>query len=66
MFASVVLFHPILVLSGKAGAYQSGATYSNLLALPTNIKLGWKWMAETNALAYYDSATVTSIKSLIV
>ncbi len=29
-----------------------------LLALLANIRLGWKWMVVTNALAYYDSATI--------
>ncbi len=54
---------------GKAGAYQSGPHYENLLrfqALRANIRLGWKRMAVENALTYYDAATVTATKCFIV
>jgi hypothetical protein len=34
-----------------------------LLALPTNVILGWKLMAVVNALAYYDTESITSVKS---
>ncbi len=37
-----------------------------LLALPTNNVLGWKRMAVTNTLAYYDMATIKAVKSFIV
>ncbi len=37
-----------------------------MLSLPANIRLGWKWMAVTNNLAYYDKATITAVKSFIV
>ncbi len=37
-----------------------------LLALPTNIRQGWKWLEVANALAYYDTATITAVKSFIV
>ncbi len=37
-----------------------------LLALPANIRLGWKGMAVTNALAYYDMATIMALKVFIV
>ncbi len=33
-----------------------------LLALPANIRLGWKQIAVTNTLAYYDAATITAFK----
>jgi hypothetical protein len=33
--------------------------------LPTNIRPGWK-MAMANTLAYFDTATITAVKSLIV
>jgi hypothetical protein len=37
--------------------YLSGAPLEGrLLALPTNIRLGWKSMPGTNALAYYGKA----------
>ncbi len=34
-----------------------------LLAFSTNIKLGWKWLAMANTLAFYNTATITTIKS---
>jgi hypothetical protein len=36
------------------------------LALSSNIKLGWKWQALTNALAFSIEVLLTTIKSLIV
>ncbi len=36
-----------------------------LLDLPTNIRLGWKLMDVANTLAYYDTATMTLIKSFM-
>jgi hypothetical protein len=30
--------------------------YGRLLALPTNVRLGWKDLPGTNALAYYEKA----------
>ncbi len=38
-----------------------------LLALPTDIRLGWTGLEVSNALAYYyDTATVMTVKSFIV
>ncbi len=37
-----------------------------LLALQVNFRLGWKWMAVTNTLAYYDTAAITTQKSFIL
>ncbi len=34
--------------------------------MPTNIRLGFKWMAVANTLAYYDTATINAVKSFIV
>jgi len=49
---------PCLMFAGKAGAYPSEAPFrysllGSLLALPTNITLGWKSLLGTNALAYF-------------
>jgi len=43
------------MFAGKAGAYPSEGTplQSRLLALPTNIRLGWKGFPRTNTIAYY-------------
>jgi hypothetical protein len=35
-------------------------------ALSANIRLGWKRMAVTNTLAYYNTATITTVKRFIV
>ncbi len=44
----------------------SGAPlYGKLLALPTNVRLGWKSLPRTNTLAYYKSLEITAVKSFI-
>jgi hypothetical protein len=35
-----------------------------LLALPTNIRLGWKDFPGTDTLAYYEHLQITDVKSL--
>ncbi len=50
-------FHPSLMFAGSDGAYPSEAgapLLVRLLAFPTNIRLGWKGLPETNSLAYYE------------
>jgi hypothetical protein len=37
-----------------------------LLAFPTNVRLGWKWNAVANTVAYYVMATFTAVRILIV
>jgi len=34
-------------------------------ALPTNIRLGWKGLPGTNALAYYEKSQFTAVKRFI-
>jgi hypothetical protein len=36
------------------------------LALLTNMRLGWKWLSLTNALAYNTEVSITGIKSFVV
>jgi hypothetical protein len=53
-----------------AGAYHrvehlKGASLGYASALPANIRLGWKGLPGTNALAYYEKAYLTSVKSFI-
>jgi hypothetical protein len=36
------------------------------MALPANIKLGWKGLPDTNTLVYYKNPKITTIKSFIV
>ncbi len=46
--------------------HLSGAPlYGKLLPLPTNIRLSWKALPGTNALAYYEKSKLTSVKSFI-
>ncbi len=45
-----------LMFAGKAGAdTRVEHLKGRLLASPTNIKLGWKGLPETNTLAYYEN-----------
>ncbi len=37
-----------------------------LMALPTNIRLGWESMAVANTLAYHVTATIMAVKSFKV
>jgi hypothetical protein len=37
-----------------------------LLALPTNIRLGWQYLQETNTLAYYENPKITNKNSFII
>jgi hypothetical protein len=46
--------------------HLSGAPLQGmLLALPANIRLGWKGLPRTNALAYYEKLKLTAVKSFI-
>ncbi len=46
-----------------AGVSNEGLQYKGgLLALPTNIRLGCKWLAVSNAVAYYDHEANYSCK----
>jgi len=34
-------------------------------ALPSNIRLGWKWLRVTSTLAYYVAELITAVKSIV-
>ncbi len=58
------------MLEGKVGAYPTETPFrcsvlGLALALPTNIRLGWKGLPGTNALDYYERLQLTAVKSLI-
>ncbi len=60
MFVPGKPFQPNLMFAGKARAYPSEALsgaplYGKLLALPANIRLGWKGLPGTNTQAYYEN-----------
>ncbi len=46
--------------------YRNNLASGGLLALPTNIKLGWELIKVANVLANYDKATIRAVKSFIV
>jgi hypothetical protein len=46
--------------------YRTLHCNGKLIALPANIKMGWKWMAVSNTIAYYNTGTITATKSFIV
>ncbi len=50
-------------LQEPTGAYLSVAPYGTPLRLPTNIRLGYKWLSVKNAPAYYSTKLATAVKS---
>jgi hypothetical protein len=63
MFVTAIHFCPCPIFAGKAGAYHSGAPFwTSLLALPANMRHGWKLRVEANTPAYYDMAAITVVK----
>jgi hypothetical protein len=55
-------FQPCLMFVGKA---RAPLVFPDL-ALPANIRLGWKGLPGTNTLAYYKNPLITAVKSFIV
>ncbi len=45
---------------------MKGASLGQTLALPANIRLGWKGLPGTNTLVYYENPYITAVKSFIV
>ncbi len=71
MFDTSIHFHPSLTFVSKADISRLErlmGVHSNerLLASLTNIRPGWKCMKVENALAFYNTATITTIKSFKV
>ena len=61
MFVPGKILQPSPMFVGKAGAYPiveplKGASINLPLALPANIRLGWKGLPGTNTLAYYENS----------
>jgi hypothetical protein len=55
----------------KPGAYPrvehlKGAFFCEALALPSNIRLGWKGLLGANTLTYYNNPKIAAVKSFIV
>jgi hypothetical protein len=58
IFVHGKVLHPSLMFVGMPGAYHrveylKGASFSRLLAISTNTRIGGKGMPGTNTLAYY-------------
>jgi hypothetical protein len=45
--------------------YGFATLKGRLLALPENIRLGWKGLSGTKTLACYENQSITAVKSLI-
>ncbi len=54
--------HPSLKLVSKAVSLFG---FHSILTFLTNIRLGWKWLAVTNMLAYKTAVLITTIKGFI-
>jgi hypothetical protein len=66
MFVTDRPFQPRMMFTSKAGAKLSSAPLEGrLLALPTNIRPGWKGLRERNTAAYCEHSLITTVKSLI-
>ncbi len=46
--------------------YSLKKFYIKLTDLPVNIRQGRKWLNVTNSLAFYDSESITDVKSFIL
>ncbi len=57
-------FRPSLIFANKTGAYPcSGAPFSGKhMALPANLRLGYKGLTMTNTLGYFAIGKFTAIK----
>jgi hypothetical protein len=53
MFVPGKPFQPSLMFVGESGEWS--ASLGLAPALPANIRLGWKGLPVTNAVAYYDN-----------
>jgi hypothetical protein len=52
--------------AGKASSlFSTGASLGHSPALLANIRQGWKGLAGTNTLAYYDHSSIAALKGLI-
>jgi hypothetical protein len=42
------------------------ASLSPAMAFVTNIRIGWRGLPGTNAVAYYENTSITNVKSFII
>ncbi len=56
----------MITFADKAGAYQSESPNGWLTAVLAKMTLGRKWLTVANTPAYYDTATITTVKCFTV
>jgi len=66
MFANIRHFHPSPIFGGKAGSQPLELSPIRTTALPSNPRLGWKWLTVATTPFYYDMEKVTAMKFFIV
>ncbi len=67
MLVRASLFHPSLIFVSKARAHQSGAQIMSIVTLVlTNIRLGYKVIEVTNALAYEVVLFITTCNKILL
>jgi hypothetical protein len=47
-------------------SFRPEAYCAKAVALSTNIRLGWKWLTMTSAIAYYGTDWITAVKSFTI
>ncbi len=63
---NAIHFLPSIIFAWKAGAYPYGTQLKGTIALSGYTRLGWKFMALINTLAYCGTLWITTIKSSIL
>jgi hypothetical protein len=64
VFVPDKLFQPSLMFAGEARSLSTSVAHESA-ALLANIRLGWKSLPGTNALAYYENLSITDKKVFI-
>jgi hypothetical protein len=63
VFATLCQFRPSLIFAGKAKSLPLSGVSQGLASI---IRVGQKWLAVTNTLAYYDTLIITNVRSFDV
>jgi hypothetical protein len=67
-FAPRKLLRPSVMFEGKARAFLKGEPlriHRLVLALPANIRLGWKDQPDTNSQVYWEHSSITYVKRFV-
>jgi hypothetical protein len=63
--SSIVLCLQVRLKPTRVKCLSGAHLQGRLLALPTNSRLGWKGLTLSNALTYYEKASLMAVKSFI-